>query len=568
MPEQINSSNDSASVINFPRDTTLKETNRILRYLAPLAVQLDGTASGYKATMRRWFIDNGALEADADQLTALCDKWYTMTREPWHGWVTFSKATAVSNGTKGGDNASLTCAPSTDTVAGKDDYAGLPLFACVDCNFIVDPETKEPQITAIAGITDNFRRHSPDHFVGVLQMSGYFYTTENDTSYTEGYSSLVNLPYANIAPLDEAIRPNGNVRPWVVHSKYFNHTVNGKLTSYAGVIPTARNISHNTLHTLAAATGVGYSGGTTADDAFLKIMLHIKYASLSSDNIVVGCCANNSQCTAKVSETAVKRVVLSEADGASFEVGMGVYIGTNESNDRWQANTYSISGDAGAVITAVTPVTISGTNYTAVYVDTDSAFDTVADTTLITTYHWTNGSTDCVLGNDGSPKSNTSGKYPGKIQGIEFMQGGYEVFADVILKLYKESDGTYWYEPYVCRDTAKFATSITADYKASGVKLLQPAAANWYYIKRLGYKKGVFFPIDITGASSSTYVRDACYALAATEGIREWLARGTLNSGVADAGLSCIHGYAGVSAAFWTFVGRLSPNGNRGEWAA
>ena len=90
--------------INFPRDTTLKETNKILRSLAPLAVQFDGTAEGYKRVMRRWFLDNGALEADTDALTALCDKWYTLTRVPWHGWTSFAQpdVTAVSTGTRGG----------------------------------------------------------------------------------------------------------------------------------------------------------------------------------------------------------------------------------------------------------------------------------------------------------------------------------------------------------------------------------------------------------------------------------------------------------------------------------
>ena len=464
----------------------------------------------------------------------------------------------------------MTCAASTDTVAGKDDYAGNPLFACVDCNFVVDPETLEPQITAISGITDNFQRYSPNHFVGVLQMSAYYAVVDYDDRYEEHYSSTENVPVKGIAPLDEAVRPNSNnVRPWVVHSKYFNHTVNNKMTSYAGVIPTAYSISHNTLHTLAAATGTGYSGGTTADDAFLKIMLHIKYASLTGDGIIQGCCNNNYQHTAKVSETNVRRVVLSEADGAHFEPGMGVLIGTNASTDRQAATTYNITGQAGAVVTSVEKVNISDTNYIAVYVNTDAAFDTTADTTQISTFHWVNGSTDCVLGNDGSPKDNTSGKYPGKIQGIEFMQGAYEAFADVILKLYKEDDETYWYEPYVCRQTAKFATSITADYQASGIKLPQPASSNWYYIKRMGYKKGVYFPIDVTGASSSTYVRDAFYLLAATEGIREWLARCYLNGGVAGAGVAGAgHGVDAVGCAYWGIVGRLSPNGNRGEWVA
>ena len=556
-----------AQQVNFPRDTTLHEIADVLRNKYQ---EFDGTAATYNKIMREWFVAQGVNVMTPAGLTELCDRWYSITRVPWHGWVSFSKSTAVSTGTKGGDNEHMTCAASTDTVAGKDDYAGNPLFACVDCNFVVDPETLEPQITAISGITDNFQRYSPNHHVGVLQMSAYYAVVDYDDRYEEHYSSTENVPVKGIAPLDEAVRPNSNnVRPWVVHSKYFNHTVNNKMTSYAGVIPTAYSISHNTLHTLAAATGTGYSGGTTADDAFLKIMLHIKYASLTGDGIIQGCCNCNKQSVAKVSETNVKRVILSEADGTYFEPGMGVLIGTNASTDRNVATTYNVTGQAGAVVTSVEKVSISDTNYIAVYVNTDAVFDTTADTTLISTFHWVNGSTDCVLGNDGSPKDNTSGKYPGKIQGIEFMQGAYEAFADVILKLYKEDDGTYWYEPYVCRQTAKFATSITADYQASGIKLQQPEANNWYYIKRLGYKKGVYFPTDVTGGSSSTYTRDAFYLLAATEGIREWLARCLLHTGVALAGVAGAgYGDNDVGYASWYIVGRLSPNGNRGKWVA
>ncbi len=366
-----------AQQVNFPRDTTLHEIADVLRNKYQ---EFDGTAATYNKIMRAWFVAQGVNVMTPAGLTELCDRWYSITRVPWHGWVSFSKSTAVSTGTKGGDNEHMTCAASTDTVAGKDDYAGNPLFACVDCNFVVDPETLEPQITAISGITDNFQRYSPDHFVGVLQMSGYFGVVDYDDRYEEHYSSTENVPVKGIAPLDEAVRPNSNnVRPWVVHGKYFNHTVNNKMTSYAGVIPTTYNISHNTIQTLAKATGTGYSGGTSADDAFLKIMLHIKYASLTGDEIIQGCCANNYQSVAKVSETGVKRVILSEADGAHFEPGMGALIGTTSSNnDRNQAHVYTTTGTAGAVVTKVEKVSISETNYIAVYVDTDATFDTVA----------------------------------------------------------------------------------------------------------------------------------------------------------------------------------------------
>ena len=557
-----------AQQVNFPRDTTLHEIADVLRNKYQ---EFDGTAATYNKIMRAWFVAQGVNVMSPAGLTELCDRWYSITRVPWHGWVSFSKKTAVSEGTRGGDNEHMSCAASTDTVAGKDDYAGNPLFACVDCNFVVDPETLEPQITAISGITDNFQRYSPNHFVGVLQMSAYYAVVDYEDRYEEHYSSTENVPVKGIAPLDEAVRPNSNnVRPWVVHSKYFNHTVNNKMTSYAGVIPTAYTISHDTLHTLAAATGTGYSGGTTADDAFLKIMLHIKYASLTADGIIQGCGNNNYQHTAKVSETNVRRVILSEADGAHFEPGMGVLIGTTDSNnDRGQAHVYSTTDQAGAVVTKVEKVSISEINYIAVYINTDATFDTVADTTLISTFHWANGITDCVLGNDGSPKSNTSGKYPGKIQGIEFMQGAYEVLSDTILKLYKEGEGTYWYEPYVCRQTEKYSTGITDDYKASSIKLQQPESSSWCYVKRLGYKKGVLFPTDITGVSSSTYTRDSFYALGATVGIREWFVRGGLGRGVASAGLgACGNGADAVGNASWHVVARLSPNGNRGEWAA
>ena len=217
------------------------------------------------------------------------------------------------------------------------------------------------------------------------------------------------------------------------------------------------------------------------------------------------------------------------------------------------------TGQAGAVITSVEKVSISDTNYIAVYVNTDAVFNTTADSTRIFSFHWVNGSTDCVLGNDGSPKNNTSGKYPCKIQGIELMTGGWETVSDVILSLFKEDDGTYWYEPYVCRQTAKYSTGITADYKASGIKFQQPASNSWCYVKRLGYKSGVFFPTEITGGSSSTYSRDAFYALKATEGTREWLCRGNLNNGVANAGLgACGNGNNDLGNANWNIVARQS----------
>ncbi|MCD7784560.1 MAG: phage baseplate upper protein [Oscillospiraceae bacterium] len=537
---------------------------------AALIASLDGTLATYKDVMRKWFLISGVNAVSDTGLTALVDEWYSATRPgEWIATTEFYQpdVSAVTYGTKGGDHADLTCTPSTDTVKGQDDYEGLPLFAITDCNFYVDADTLRPVITAIDGITDNFKRYDPTVYVGVLQMSAWTCRVETDDTYTRVYSANSNVPYP-VKPLAEAVDPDGNFRQWVLHVKYLSHTTDGLMTACAGLIPTAWT-SESSLITLAHKNGTQYSGTTSADDAFLKIMVEVKYASLTLDGIVQGCVNLNYQYPAQVSETGVQRIILTTANAANLEVGMSVIVGYYNSSassplDRGTAAIYSTSTNTGCLITAIESVTIDDTEYSAVYVDLDS-FDTTANgtategTTYISTWHWITGSTDCVLGNDGSPKSCTSGKYPAKIQGIEIMNGGYEVISDVILKLYQdeEDESVYYYEPYVVKSSANLASSITANYIATGIILKQPSSDGWNYIKKLGESEGVMFPIEI-GGSSSTYTRDAIYMNSNATGIREWLARANLNNGSGTGGLSGVHGNHGVSSATWHIVARNS----------
>ena len=543
---------------------------------ALFALCLDGTPATYKAVMKSFFLTNGAASATPAELTALCDRWYTATRTGWDGGVKFyaPDVSAVSDGEKIGNNAGLTCTPSTNTVAGQDDYAGLPLFACVDVNWIVDPNTLEPVITAIDGITDSFDRYDPAKFVGVMQMSGYRWWNDGDTNYyLRGYCDSLK-PYANIEPLAEAVRSSDNsVRPWVVHAKYMAKVECGKFTCYSGVIPTAYSVSHNSSHTYAKAVGSQYSGGTAADNAWLKLMSMIKYGIMTQDGVNQGCVQYNFQYPAAVAESGVQRVIITKGQAANLIVGSSVIIGNYAGSlDRNNSGMYSITGQTGAVITSIQEVTIDGNTYAAVNVDC-AAFDTVANgasatgTTYISTWHWRSGTCDNVLGNDGSPDSPGSGKYPAMIQGIEYSVGGYEVYADVILNLYKDSNDVYWYEPYLVNRSAQQSTRITPNYKATGLKCQQPDASNWIYIKKEGYAKGIYFPV-LVGGSSSTYHRDGFYMNSESAGTCEWLAFGHLNLGVGHGGLSVLFGGRGLSLAWWRVLARLSPNGNRGEWAA
>lgn len=531
--------------------------------------KFDETVKTYNSLMRNYFVHHGAEQASPEQLTALCEEWYKFTRTGWAGHTTFAQTsvTAVSTGTPGGDNVGLTCTPSTDTKANVDQYAGLPQFACVDVNYEVTSDG-DILITAIDGITQNFERYNPEKYVGVMQMALYHYWHEENESYMHGLTDTMLHTYGNIEPLPESIKPDGTLRHFIVHSKYMSKTVNGKMTSCSGLIPTAYNISHNSLHILSKQNGTMYSGGTTCDDAFLKLMAYVKYKSLTLDGILQGCCNNNYQYTVSVSETGVKRVILSADQANNFSVGMSVLIGTNSSGtDRGIGSVYSISSNNGMLITSIMDVIIDNVQYKAVYVDSENTFDTTAGTTIVSTFHWKSGSCDNVLGNDGSPVSCTSGKYPAKLQGIEFMVGGYEVLADVIMNIEDDGNGNGCYQPYICRNASKQSTSITSDYIATGLKIPCPDSDNWYYIKKLGYAKGYFFPIEV-GGSSSTYTRDAFYMNnKAARGTREVLAFGHLNSGTGFAGLSVLVGHVGLARAYWFFLARLSPNGTRGELA-
>lgn len=538
----------------------------------------DGTPERYRAAMKWWFLSHAVNVTTPAGLTALCDQWYELTRTGWNGWVEFKQpaVSAVSDGVKGGDNAGLICVPSTDTEANQDDYAGLPLFAVVDCNYTVDANTLEPVITAIEGISDSFERSNPSKFVGVLQQAGWHWYDEKAESYIHGYSAEKQEGHDYCAPLPEAVRASDNtMRPWVVHSKYMSHTEDGKMTCYSGPIPTAYSVSHNSQHTLSTATGAQYSGSSVIDYAFLQLMAFIKYGRMSLDGILQGCINYNFQYFAQAAEAGVKRVLLRPTDAANLIVGSGVIIGAynGETKDRVNGANYSVTGREGARITAIESVNIDGIAYAAVYVDTEETFDTVANgndtagTTFISTFHWHNGSCDNILGSDGSPDTPGNGRYAARLQGIEYMVGGYEVMADVILNLYQDVDN-YYYEPNLVNRSANQATSITANYTATGLKSLQPASAQWTYIRKLMFAMGIFFGTDTTGGSSSTFTRDAFYKNAETVGTREWLAFGGLGYGSGGGGLFCLGGTGSLGYANWGILARLSPNGNRGEWAA
>lgn len=552
-----------------------KDNGSLDNYIVTL---LDGTKEKYEAVQKAWFIQNGAETADSTTLTSLMDRWYTITRKPWNGWTRFSNidVLSVTTGEKMGDLKGTTLVPSTDTVAGQDDFAGNPLFAVTKVNWTM--ANSQPVITAIEGISPDFEIDNPDKLVGVVQMTGYhWYTTlaESSQYYDEGYSTTWLQTKSHIEPLPEAVRPDKTVRPWVIHAAYIAGINSGKMTCCSGQVPKG-NVSHNGSHDMAKANGTDYSGTCSCDRSFLILMCRIMLGSLTIDGILNGCYSYYLSHTAKVSETGVNRIIVDASAKSAYVVGSNVIIITQKfANDDDKRQTCQDNTANRYKILSIEDVTIGTTTYAAIYVDAETPFDTVAENTsdttvvptIIFTVPWTSGSTDDVLGNTGSLNC-TDGKHPVKLQGIEFANGQWEVLADAINKLWKDTDGTYYYTCYTVNTASKQSTDITSDY-IKGSSIQQPTGSDkWSYIKYNEYKNGMYFPTQVDG-SSSTYTCDQVALNHDVDGqTREFLCFGDLHGDVAPFGLSCLALYGGLGYRWWGHASRLSPNGNRGAWGA
>lgn len=541
-----------------------KDNGSLDNYIVTL---LDGTKEKYKAVQKAWFLGNGAETADSATLTALVDRWYTITRKPWNGWTRFYHidVSSVSTGEKMGDLKGMTLVPSTDTVAGQDDFAGNPLFAVTKVNWTM--ENSQPVITAIEGISPDFEIDNPDKLVGVVQMTGYhWYTTlaESSQYYDEGYSATWLQTKSHIEPLPEAVRPDKTVRPWVIHAAYIAGVHNGKMTCCSGQVPKG-NVSHNVSHDIAKANGTDYSGTCSCDRSFLILMCRILFGSLTLDGILNGCYNYYLSHTAKVSETGVNRIIVDASAKSAYVVGSNVIIITQKfTSDDYKRQTCQDNTANRYKILDIEDVTIGTTTYAAIYVDAKTPFNTVAESTdsavvptIIFTVPWTSGSTDDVLGNTGSLNC-TDGKHPIKLQGIEFANGQWEVLSDAINKLWKDTDGTYYYTCYTVNTATKQSTSITDDYIA-GSSIQQPTGSDkWSFIKYNEYKNGMYFPTQVDG-SSSTYTCDQVELNHDADGqTREFLCFGPLYRDVAPSGLSHLRLSWGLGGWWWCGASRLS----------
>ena len=463
-------------------------------------------------------------------------------------------------GVKMNANENMVAEPSVGRTEGRDDYAQYGLFHHFTCNFSVD-ENGFNHVDALEGQI-GFTKYGKVQ-VGEVTMSAWFGIEDTTEAVLYHYSdSQTELtPY----PMKESINPDGTISPFMIHAKYAAGDIDGVPYSSKGLAPAngcqatqARNpVSYTGMITYMHKLGGHYCGTTSWDLFYRQLMMIIKYATTHSQSIMAGCTSYSNQNQNLVEETGVMRVVLTKAQAAGYVIGSYVSIGdvgSNTNKDRYYSYMHNK-----AYSVKVTKIEDVDDSNAAVYVDAPEAFDTTL-TTWISTMPWRSGATDEVAGSDGSPNSNTNGKDPYKIQGIETCIGAYEVLGNVVMDIVTGADGNPARDVYVCEDASTLSSNIAtvrANYKKA-IAQVAYTAASWKYIteETTDPNLGIMIPTKVGGGSTTGFA-DGLYTDAGTSGQREWLALGNLNNG-ANAGLWILNANNGWSNTNWNIVSGFS----------
>lgn len=481
--------------------------------------------------------------------------------------------TPSSNGTRLFDAVGMTAAPSTNAVRAVNDFDGKGCFAYLEVNGLVD-ENGDFQVQYIKDIDNEFSRTKYDTWCLYLTQYVYrkFDSNGEDTVISDTRHSAEWLPEGG------AIRPDGTIRPFVAIAKYMSgDNADGVASSISGVSP--KNYSFQSSLTKFRAKGTQYCAETSQDSERMTRLMEIAFATRHSQSVMAGCNWWWTQATATVQENNAERIIISKSAAKEFVVGGTVSIGNaNSLTSEGKANNdRGLSGlHAKANKVKITKIEDYDSNNAAVYVDNGGQKFSTAPTsvsgvtceTIISTMPWNTGGCDEVLGSCGSPVSNTSGKEPYILFGVEMSSGFWEPKGNTVMKI-----ENHVMRPYICYDCTKMTTAgaTTDDWIALGYAI-PDNKGSWKYISKLGYSADdpeVRYPVEVAATSSTGYA-DGLYTenLETTgDSQREVLGSGTLFNGAfagrRDAALDI-----GLSRSDWTYAARLSACGRCGRKAA
>lgn len=460
-------------------------------------------------------------------------------------WKFASNPTSV--GEKLLDNAGLVFKPSTDTEEGQDDYLnGLnPLFEWINVNYVRDDDgTARP--TAIEGTGDYQITGAVD--VGTMQMNFYWKWDTSNAEYDLIAISDMPHPELGMQPWVECVKADGTVVPWCIGSKYISGTAaDGKLRSQPGLKP-ARNQSHNNMITNYQSKGSGYWGAGACRNVFQIIFNAIKGPTKNSQTLFQGVSNWNFQYSASI-QSAEEHTYFPVTNAQANNILVGCYVsvgygGNNNgtvNNDRGQTTIHAYADD----VKVLSKVPLDDGANTAIYLDIPegSAFntqphvytDTFSAQIMLSSMHARSGATDAVKGrHDGSPVSNTDAKHPYRVQGREYMVGGYIVASDTVMDLQADYTKKVLVAPKGVAHSNSDAT-IRSTYTQIGTIPAAAAGNNadmWVGDYGIDDDTGTWWPA-IEGSGNSQGTGDRVYAggSGATSGTREYLQGGYLWGG-------------------------------------
>lgn len=504
-------------------------------------------------------------QAGQDNLERTIEGYYALRRT---GKVYQTKlwkyaANPTSTGEKLLDNAGLVFEPSTDTVEGQDDYADIPLFQWVNCNYIRDEDgTARP--VALEGMESYKTSGAAD--VGAMQMSFWWRWDDSPADHVLVTVSDTPHPELGLAPWPECVKSDGTVLPWCIGSKYISgEASDGMPRSQPGLKP-IRNVSHNSMITSYQRKGPGYWGAGAVRNTFQILFNAIKGATKSSQSLYAGTTNCDFQYEASV-QRAEKETwfPVTNAQAGNIVVGSYVSVGYGSNNngavniERGQSTVHAYSDDV-----KVLRIEDLDENNKAVYLDIEEGFDTMpvalteslSAPIVLSSMHWRSGATDAVRGHhDGSPGSNTDSKHPYRVQGREYAVGGYLVASDTVAWLNEDGSRTIYAAPKGTAHSNNNST-IQSTYKQAGtIPLNSSGSVADYRVGDAGIDEdtGAWYPAT-QGSGSTQGCADVYFAGGtAANTFREYLQCGLLGNG-SNAGSCCLDLWSWLGGGLWRFL--------------
>lgn len=468
----------------------------------------------------------------------------------------------TSDGVKTLANKDKVCEPSTDNLEGRDDYEGIGIFNWYNCNYVTDDYGRKIP-TAIEGWGNGYKNDGTVD-VGVIAMTPYWSVIEKDGKHIWTLSDTPNDDYGLI-PWETARKEDGTYAPYVIHSKYVSGIgADGLLRSFKNSKP-ARSQCYNNMIDNYQKKGKGCWGAGKERDMYVILYDVIKYATKNEQKTFKGTTNYNFQIPASI-ERSTKETYFPVANNQAAQIIVGGYVSVGYgakntdntvTNDRGYATIHQYADDV-----KVLRIEDLDENNKAVYLDVEDGFTTIPVTLsdevnaqiILTSMHWWSGTTDKVIGkHDGSMTSNTDGKHPFRVMGLECSVGGYVVYADSVM-IFKED---YSKDVYIApRGTkhVKDEATIKSTYKLIGN--IPGNEGNDFWIGDIGVDvETCSWFAKTVGASDSQGWGDRCHSGGQnTSGSREDLGRGDLWDW-SVAGSVCVNCWGGLGGASWHYLG-------------